>query len=127
MKFIWHLKRILNILCFRLFVNVFVLVKKKKKEKKRKKKKTKKKEGISFFASVSLSFLYSTISELEILALLGYFLGSAHGSHQKKTFTLKKSVRLRNGTNFISLLSVMVGLPVIFNLISLILSINQGN
>ncbi|XP_062158349.1 beta-galactosidase 16-like [Alnus glutinosa] len=43
--------------------------------------------------------------------LNGGHAGSAHGSRQKKTFTLKNSVRLRNGTNFISLLSVMVGLP----------------
>lgn len=40
------------------------------------------------------------------------FLGSAHGSHESKFFSLESTVTLRNGVNNISLLSVMVGLPV---------------
>ncbi|KAF3447014.1 hypothetical protein FNV43_RR12194 [Rhamnella rubrinervis] len=41
----------------------------------------------------------------------GIFVGSAHGSHESKVFSLESSVTLKNGVNDISLLSVMVGLP----------------
>ncbi|GLT47141.1 hypothetical protein SLA2020_208550 [Shorea laevis] len=40
----------------------------------------------------------------------GAFVGSAHGSHEKG-FSLEKAITLVNGTNHVSLLSVMVGLP----------------
>ncbi|KAB1221090.1 Beta-galactosidase 16 [Morella rubra] len=39
------------------------------------------------------------------------FVGSAHGKHEDTNFSLEKNVSLNNGTNFVSLLSVMVGLP----------------
>ncbi|KAJ0026152.1 hypothetical protein Pint_08134 [Pistacia integerrima] len=39
------------------------------------------------------------------------FVASAHGSHSNGSFTLEKTVPLSNGTNDVSLLSVMVGLP----------------
>ncbi|XP_035541969.1 beta-galactosidase 16-like [Juglans regia] len=43
----------------------------------------------------------------------GEFAGSAHGSHNSKSraFSLENNITLRKGTNYISLLSVMVGLP----------------
>ncbi|KAF5467938.1 hypothetical protein F2P56_012142 [Juglans regia] len=41
----------------------------------------------------------------------GKFVGSEHGKHDNKNFSLKKNVSLNNGTNNVSLLSVMVGLP----------------
>uniref|UniRef100_A0A2N9EM99 Beta-galactosidase n=1 Tax=Fagus sylvatica TaxID=28930 RepID=A0A2N9EM99_FAGSY len=41
----------------------------------------------------------------------GKFVGSAHGSHADRFFALDKTVSLNNGTNRVSLLSVMVGLP----------------
>ncbi|KAK7836485.1 beta-galactosidase 16 [Quercus suber] len=41
----------------------------------------------------------------------GKFIGSAHGSHSKLFFALEKNVSLINGTNHVSLLSVMAGLP----------------
>ncbi|KAK9993670.1 hypothetical protein SO802_023373 [Lithocarpus litseifolius] len=50
----------------------------------------------------------------------GKFIGSAHGSHSNLFFALEKNVSLINGTNHVSLLSVMAGLPVCFNLNSLI-------
>lgn len=42
-------------------------------------------------------------------------LASAHGSKKNSNFTLKSSVSLTSGMNDVSLLSVMVGLPVLFN------------
>ncbi|KAL2342889.1 hypothetical protein Fmac_004174 [Flemingia macrophylla] len=39
------------------------------------------------------------------------YLGGAHGSHDVKSFTLQVPVTLNEGTNNISILSVMVGLP----------------
>ncbi|KAJ8762913.1 hypothetical protein K2173_023042 [Erythroxylum novogranatense] len=41
----------------------------------------------------------------------GIYVGTAHGSHQNTSFTFEKTIDLRNGTNNISLLSIMVGLP----------------
>ncbi|KAJ6335709.1 hypothetical protein OIU78_012341 [Salix suchowensis] len=41
----------------------------------------------------------------------GEFIGSAHGSHDNKSFTLQRSLPLKRGTNYVSLLSVMTGLP----------------
>ncbi|KAL9396114.1 hypothetical protein Peur_010367 [Populus x canadensis] len=41
----------------------------------------------------------------------GEFIGSAHGSHENKSFTLQRSLPLKRGTNYVSLLSVMTGLP----------------
>ncbi|CAK7346942.1 unnamed protein product [Dovyalis caffra] len=41
----------------------------------------------------------------------GEFIGSAHGSHDNKSFTLQKRLPLKHGTNYVSLLSVMTGLP----------------
>ncbi|KAJ6685372.1 BETA-GALACTOSIDASE RELATED [Salix purpurea] len=41
----------------------------------------------------------------------GEFIGSAHGSHDNKSFTLQRSLPLKRGTNDVSLLSVMTGLP----------------
>uniref|UniRef100_A0A7N2MK47 beta-galactosidase n=1 Tax=Quercus lobata TaxID=97700 RepID=A0A7N2MK47_QUELO len=41
----------------------------------------------------------------------GKFIGSAHGSHSSLFFALEKNVSLINGTNHVSLLSVMAGLP----------------
>ncbi|KAK7358785.1 hypothetical protein VNO77_00724 [Canavalia gladiata] len=41
----------------------------------------------------------------------GTYLGGAHGSHDVKSFTLQVSLTLNEGTNNISILSVMVGLP----------------
>ncbi|EEF42123.1 beta-galactosidase, putative [Ricinus communis] len=41
----------------------------------------------------------------------GVYAGSAHGSHESTSFTLENSVRLKNGTNNVALLSVTVGLP----------------
>ncbi|KAJ1405028.1 Glycoside hydrolase, family 35 [Sesbania bispinosa] len=39
------------------------------------------------------------------------YIGGAHGSHDVKSFTLQAPVTLNEGTNNISILSVMVGLP----------------
>ncbi|XP_038720469.1 beta-galactosidase 6 isoform X2 [Tripterygium wilfordii] len=39
------------------------------------------------------------------------YAGSAHGSHDVKAFTLEEAIDLNDGTNNISILSVMVGLP----------------
>lgn len=44
--------------------------------------------------------------------------GSAHGSHDNSTFSLQQSVFFNKGINYISLLSVTVGFPVIFKIIS---------
>ncbi|KAK7399349.1 hypothetical protein VNO78_10531 [Psophocarpus tetragonolobus] len=41
----------------------------------------------------------------------GTYLGGAHGSHSVKSFTLQVPITLNEGTNNISILSVMVGLP----------------
>ena len=41
-------------------------------------------------------------------------LGAAHGSRNSKPLTLELPVTLNEGTNNISILSVMVGLPVMF-------------
>ncbi|KAE8100698.1 hypothetical protein FH972_018566 [Carpinus fangiana] len=41
----------------------------------------------------------------------GNFVGSAHGSPSNRGFALEKNVSFNNGTNHVSLLSVMVGLP----------------
>ncbi|XWS24746.1 hypothetical protein CRYUN_Cryun27aG0010200 [Craigia yunnanensis] len=41
----------------------------------------------------------------------GVLVGSAHGSHKNSRFSLEATVPLNNGSNNISLLSVMVGLP----------------
>ncbi|XP_059453357.1 beta-galactosidase 16-like [Corylus avellana] len=41
----------------------------------------------------------------------GNFVGSAHGSLFNRSFALEKNVSFNNGTNYVSLLSVMVGLP----------------
>ncbi|XP_022141450.1 beta-galactosidase 16 isoform X2 [Momordica charantia] len=41
----------------------------------------------------------------------GVYAGSAHGTFKERSFSLEKSITLRNGINNISLLSVMVGLP----------------
>lgn len=79
--------------------------------------------GYCLLEPVNKYFLwYITISQAN-LTLLCYSLGSAHGSHNSKSraFSLENNITLRKGTNYISLLSVMVGLPVIFDLISLIL------
>ncbi|GAB2289838.1 Beta-galactosidase 16 [Dionaea muscipula] len=43
------------------------------------------------------------------------YIGSAHGSRHNGSFTFTAAVSLNNGTNNISLLSGMVGLPVHFN------------
>ncbi|KAM3708443.1 hypothetical protein ACJW31_02G097000 [Castanea mollissima] len=42
----------------------------------------------------------------------GKYIGSAHGCHSNLFFALEKNVSLINGTNHVSLLSVMAGLPV---------------
>jgi len=39
-------------------------------------------------------------------------LGTAHGTHDKKTFDFNRPVQLRVGTNYISILAGTVGLPV---------------
>jgi len=44
-----------------------------------------------------------------------YLLGGAHGNHDVKSFTLEFPVTLHEGTNNLSILSVMVGLPVQFS------------
>lgn len=44
--------------------------------------------------------------------------GSAHGSHGNPTFSLQQSVFFNKGINYISLLSVTVGFPVIFKIMS---------
>ncbi|KAJ4713749.1 Beta-galactosidase [Melia azedarach] len=41
----------------------------------------------------------------------GVLVGSAHGNHNNKSFTLQSNVSLSNGINNVSLLSAMVGLP----------------
>ncbi|KAJ4700717.1 Beta-galactosidase [Melia azedarach] len=41
----------------------------------------------------------------------GEFVGSVHGSHSDKNFSMEKEISLINGTNYVSLLSVMVGMP----------------
>ncbi|CAI0445321.1 unnamed protein product [Linum tenue] len=41
----------------------------------------------------------------------GQFVGSAHGSQIDKSFVLQKSVELKPGINYISLLGTLVGLP----------------
>ncbi|XVF39293.1 hypothetical protein PTKIN_Ptkin01aG0023100 [Pterospermum kingtungense] len=41
----------------------------------------------------------------------GAFVGSTHGGYKTKTLTLESKITLKNGTNYISLLSGMVGLP----------------
>ena len=41
-----------------------------------------------------------------------YVLGTAHGTHDKKTFDFNRPVQLRVGTNYISILAGTVGLPV---------------
>ncbi|KAG5135315.1 hypothetical protein JHK82_020046 [Glycine max] len=41
----------------------------------------------------------------------GTYLGGAHGSHDVKSFTTQVPLKLNEGTNNISILSVMVGLP----------------
>ncbi|KAJ7965526.1 Beta-galactosidase [Quillaja saponaria] len=41
----------------------------------------------------------------------GVIVGSAHGSHDDKGVSLETTVSLNKGTNYVSLLSVMVGLP----------------
>ncbi|GMH22321.1 hypothetical protein Nepgr_024164 [Nepenthes gracilis] len=41
----------------------------------------------------------------------GEHVGSAHGSYKNQNFTLQSTIFLNNGTNNVSLLSVMVGLP----------------
>lgn len=45
-------------------------------------------------------------------------LGGAHGSHDVKSFTLQVPVTLNEGTTNISILSVMDGLPVMYQCIS---------
>jgi len=39
-------------------------------------------------------------------------LGTAHGTHEKKSFKFQRPVPLRVGTNYISILAGTVGLPV---------------
>lgn len=75
------------------------------------------------FLNILLSFLITQFQKLKVLPVLCYSLGSACGSHSNRTLSQETSLTLRNGTNYISLLSVMVGMPVVFNLIFLILSI----
>ncbi|KAF6166452.1 hypothetical protein GIB67_038189 [Kingdonia uniflora] len=41
----------------------------------------------------------------------GEYIGWAHGNHIEKTFTFRKAIRLRTGTNNIQLLGMSVGLP----------------
>jgi hypothetical protein len=74
------------------------------------------------FLLVKLSINYCFICFLSslLLTLLCWSLGSAHGSLFNRSFALEKNVSFNNGMNYVSLLSVMVGLPVSFNLISLI-------
>lgn len=72
-----------------------------------------------WFSFRSLFFLYLVYCS-NMLTSLCCSLGSAHGSHSKLFFSLEKNVSLINGTNHVSLLSVMAGLPVCFNLNSLI-------
>lgn len=48
------------------------------------------------------SFVFSSLN----------YSGNAHGSHDTKQFIMENPVVLNNGSNNISLLSVMVGLPV---------------
>lgn len=47
-----------------------------------------------------------------MLTSLFWSLGSAHGSHDNVSFTLRNTVHLRQGTSDGALLSVTVGLPV---------------
>lgn len=46
-----------------------------------------------------------------MLTSLFWSLGSAHGSHDNVSFTLRNTVHLRQGTSDGALLSVTVGLP----------------
>lgn len=57
-------------------------------------------------------FIYYTVVGNKQLIRFSCSLGSAHGNHNNKSFTLQSNVSLSNGINNVSLLSAMVGLPV---------------
>lgn len=57
--------------------------------------------------------LYKELRDKNLVSFYSLnYLGNAHGNHDTKQFIMENPVVLNNGSNNISLLSVMVGLPV---------------
>ena len=57
-------------------------------------------------------YLISIITDFQLLCGYDLFTGAAHGSHDNKSFVLKAPVELKPGSNSVTLLGSLMGLPV---------------